>query len=92
MIEKAVAELPPDLRLVFMLRETEGLSTAATADQLQINKITVKTRLFRARFLLRAALQRKIRGGFEEIFPFDGKRCADMAKRVVAALKADGTL
>ncbi|GHF38485.1 RNA polymerase sigma factor [Seohaeicola zhoushanensis] len=92
LIEKAVAELPPDLRLVFMLRETEGLSTAATADQLQINKITVKTRLFRARFLLRAALQRKIRGGFEEIFPFDGKRCADMAKRVVAALKADGTL
>lgn len=91
-IEKAVADLPPVLRLTFILRETEGLSTAATARQLQINPITVKTRLFRARLLLRASLERKLRGGFEEIFPFDGKRCTDMADRVVSKLKAEGAL
>ncbi|WP_320178984.1 RNA polymerase sigma factor [Roseovarius pacificus] len=92
LVEKAVADLPPDLRLTFILRETEGLSTAATARQLQINPITVKTRLFRARLLLRASLERKLRGGFEEIFPFDGKRCTDMADRVVSKLKAEGAL
>ena len=54
--------------------------------------ITVKTRLFRARLLLRASLERKLRGGFEEIFPFDGKRCTDMADRVVSKLKAEGAL
>ncbi|MBK0329500.1 RNA polymerase sigma factor [Rhodobacteraceae bacterium F11138] len=85
--EKAVADLPPDLRLVFILRETEGLTTAETAKALQINPITVKTRLFRARRRLKAALQEQARGGFEAIFPFDGQRCVHMADRVVAALK-----
>ena len=91
-IEKAVAELPSDLRLVFILRETEGLTTAEVATTLNINPITVKTRLFRARARLRTALGKQARGGFEAIFPFDGMRCVHMADRVVAALKADGRL
>lgn len=91
-VEKAVAELPPDLRLVFILRETEGLTTAEVATTLNINPITVKTRLFRARVRLRTALEKQARGGFEAIFPFDGMRCVHMADRVVAALKADGRL
>ena len=90
LVERAVADLPPDLRLTFILRETEGLSTADTASQLQINRITVKTRLFRARLLLRASLEQTVRGGFDEIFPFNGMRCVHMADRVVTALKADG--
>lgn len=91
-VEKAVAGLPPELRLVFILRETEGLSTAEVAKALQINPITVKTRLFRARTRLRTALEKQARGGFEAIFPFDGMRCVHMADRVVAALKAGGRL
>ncbi|GAW35829.1 ECF RNA polymerase sigma-E factor [Roseovarius sp. A-2] len=90
--EKAVADLPPDLRLVFILRETEGLSTAETAKALEINPITVKTRLFRARRRLRTALEEQARGGFETIFPFDGQRCVHMADRVVGTLKDQGRL
>ncbi|WP_336099144.1 RNA polymerase sigma factor [Roseovarius sp. CH_XMU1461] len=90
--EKAVADLPPDLRVVFILRETEGLNTAETAKALHINPITVKTRLFRARRRLRTALEEQARGGFEAIFPFDGQRCVHMADRVVVALKDLGGL
>src|SRR5699024_7567852 len=41
LLERAVAELPPDLRLVFLLRESEGMSTLAIARDLAINPVTV---------------------------------------------------
>lgn len=86
-LEGAVAQLPPDLRLPFLLRETENMSILAIARDLSLNPITVKTRLFRARRRLRIALEERIQGGFDAIFPFDGMRCADMSDRVVAELK-----
>ena len=87
-LEAAVAELPPELRLVFLLREAEGLSVLAIARDLRLNPITVKTRLFRARRHLRATLEAQMRGGFEAVFPFDGARCSGMADRVVAGLRS----
>lgn len=89
-LEDCVADLPADLRLVFLLREAEGLSVAEVARDLKLNPITVKTRLFRARLHLRSALERQVRGGFDAIFPFDGARCAHMADRVIAGLKGRG--
>jgi len=91
-LEAAVSGLPPDLRLVFLLREAEGMSILAIARDLRLNPITVKTRLFRARRQLRAALEARMRGGFEAVFPFDGARCTGMADRVVAALKKNRLL
>lgn len=85
-LESAVAHLPPDLRLPFLMREAENMSILAIARDLSLNPITVKTRLFRARRRLRIALEERIQGGFNAIFPFDGARCADMADRVVAEL------
>jgi RNA polymerase sigma-70 factor (ECF subfamily) len=85
-LESAVAHLPPDLRLPFLMREAENMSILAIARDLSLNPITVKTRLFRARRRLRIALEERIQGGFDAIFPFDGARCADMADRVVAEL------
>ncbi len=87
LLEQAVAELPPDLRLSFLLHEVEGMSVLAVARDLSLNPVTVRTRVFRARRRLRAALERRVRGGFEAIFPFDGARCGAMTDRVVAALK-----
>lgn len=86
LLERAVAELPPELRLVFLLREAEGMSTLAIARDLSLNPVTVKTRLFRARQRLRRAIERRLKGGFDAIFPFGGARCAAMADRVVARL------
>ena len=87
LLESAVAELPPKMRLPFLLREVEGMSVIAIARELRINPITVKTRLFRARRRLRSTIEQKIQGGFESIFPFGGKRCADMADRVIDRLQ-----
>ena len=91
-LEAVVSELPTELRLVFLLREAEGLSVTTIAQDLQLNPITVKTRLFRARRRLRASLEARLQGGFEAVFPFDGARCAGMAERVVVRLRAKGCL
>lgn len=89
LLERAVAELPPELRLVFLLREAEGMGTLEIARDLSLNPLTVKTRLFRARQRLRRAIEKRLRGGFDAIFPFGGARCAAMADRVVVALRLD---
>jgi len=88
LIEAAVTELPSTLRVPFVLREVEGMTVAAIAEDLGISVITVKTRLFRARRQLRNLLEAKIKGGFDSIFPFDGLRCAGMADSVVEILIA----
>jgi RNA polymerase sigma-70 factor (ECF subfamily) len=55
-LDQAVEELPASLRVVFLLREIEGLSTRETADVLEISEVAVKTRLSRARLQLREDL------------------------------------
>lgn len=92
MLEEVVADLPPDLRLVFLLRETEGLSVLRIARDLSLNPITVKTRLFRARRRLRAALEGRLKGGFDTVFPFDGARCQHLTQSVLNQLKESGWL
>lgn len=88
LLEAALAGLPPDLRLPFLLHEVEGRPVLAIARDLALNPITVRTRLFRARRQLRLTLQARLRGGFEAVFPFDGARCTLMADRVIGALRA----
>lgn len=55
-LSQAVDDLSPALRSVFTLRELEGLSTAETAESLDISEASVKTRLHRARLQLRESL------------------------------------
>ncbi len=52
LLERAFDVLPADFKSVFMLREIEGLSTAETAECLEISEENVKTRLHRAREFL----------------------------------------
>jgi RNA polymerase sigma-70 factor (ECF subfamily) len=89
-LQKAVDELPDAFRLVFVLRDIEELSTEATASQLSLKPETVKTRLHRARRLLRGAVERRLATTFSELFPFDGARCERMADRVIERLRAAG--
>lgn len=91
-LERVVAGLAPDLRLPFLLHEVEGMKIRDIARDLSLNPITVRTRLFRARRQLRAALEEKLHGGFSSIFPFDGARCAHMADTVIARLVSKGEL
>lgn len=85
-LELAVDRLPPAFRAVFVLRDVEGLSVEETASFLSIKEETVRTRLHRARKLMRAAIEEQLSGAFAALFPFDGERCVHMADRVVAAL------
>jgi RNA polymerase sigma-70 factor (ECF subfamily) len=55
-LEGAIAGLPENLRMVFVLREMEGLSTEAAAELLGLSVDNVKTRLHRARLRLRERL------------------------------------
>jgi RNA polymerase sigma-70 factor (ECF subfamily) len=55
-LDRAVTELPSSLRVVFILRDIEGLSTRETAEVLELSETAVKTRLSRARLRLRQLL------------------------------------
>lgn len=57
-LQKALAALPPTYRLVVFLREMEGLSTRQVAKVAGISEANVKTRLHRARLMLRQELDR----------------------------------
>ncbi|PDT34807.1 RNA polymerase subunit sigma [Rhizobium sp. M10] len=87
LLENAVDELPDDFRAVFVLRDVEGMSTEETASYLGIRPETAKTRLHRARRLMRQSIEKRLSGAFSALFPFDGARCAFMADRVIAALR-----
>jgi RNA polymerase sigma-70 factor (ECF subfamily) len=57
-MKQAIDDLPPTLRSVFVLRDIEGLSTAETAEALDLSESAVKSRLMRARLKLRDELSR----------------------------------
>ena len=57
-LRKTVPGLPPGFRVVFVLRDVEGLSTEETAEALDLSVPAVKSRLLRARLQLRERLNR----------------------------------
>lgn len=65
-LEKAMQQLSPALRVVFVLRDIEGLSIEDTADTLGVSQQVVKTRLLRARLKLREELSNYYRDRFTE--------------------------
>ena len=52
-LDESVDQLPENLKMTFILRDIEGLSTRETAEILEISETAVKTRLHRARLQLR---------------------------------------
>jgi len=61
LLERAVDALPPDYRAVFILREIEEMDTAEAAETLMVSEEVVRTRLMRARAMLREHLYRSAR-------------------------------
>ncbi len=68
-LEKALAELDDKYRLVFVLRDVEGLSVRETAQALELTESTVKVRLLRARLALRERLTRKFGDALQAMTP-----------------------
>ncbi len=86
LVERAIDELPQEFRTVLIARVLEEMSIEDTAEALGIRPETVKTRLHRARRLLKDALADHIGPLFSDVFPFDGRRCARIADTVVRRL------
>ena len=85
-VEHAIDELPEPFRLVFITRVIEGMNVEETAEILGLKPETVKTRLHRARNLLRDNVERKIGPVVMEAFPFAGKRCERLTEAVLKRL------
>jgi RNA polymerase sigma-70 factor, ECF subfamily len=83
-LEDAVDALPETYRTVFMLREIEGLSTQEAGDGLGVSEETVKTRLHRARAMIRRSVSARLGAEAPAAFAFPATRC----DRVVAAVLA----
>lgn len=83
-LEQRIDELPLSFRTVFIMREVEDMSVEQTAECLEISPATVRTRLFRARALLRESLAQEIDLVTGDVFAFAGARC----DRIVAAVLA----
>jgi RNA polymerase sigma-70 factor (ECF subfamily) len=82
LLDRAVDGLPESFRIVFIMRDVEGMSIEETALLLGLRPETVKTRLYRARRLLRLALQDKLAIVFTDVFPFAGARCDRLTRCV----------
>jgi len=85
-VEHALDELPEAFRIVFMARVIEGMSVEATAALLDLNLVTVKTRLHRARKMLRDSVERQVGPVMLDAFPFAGQRCERLTEAVLKRL------
>jgi RNA polymerase sigma-70 factor (ECF subfamily) len=82
-LERAIDELPDAFRAVFVARVVEGMSVEETSDLFGLQTETVKTRLHRARVLLRAELDKQLGPALTSSFPFGGRPCERMTETVV---------
>ena len=87
LIEGAIDALPENFRMVFVMREIEAMSVEETAAILTLQPATVKTRLHRARRLLRQALDEHLASTLTDAFPFEGRRCKQTADIVLQRLR-----
>lgn len=74
-VERAIDGLPETYRTVVVMRDIEELSVRETASLLGIREEAVKTRLHRARRVLRQLLTEELASALKDAFPFAGERC-----------------
>jgi RNA polymerase sigma-70 factor (ECF subfamily) len=86
LVEEATDALPEAFRLVFVARVIEGLSVEEAAALLDLPAATVKTRLHRARKLIRTRLEERIGPVLIDAFPFAGTRCDRLTEAVIKRL------
>ena len=88
LLERHIDKLPAAFRTVFVLRALEELSVEETATSLGIPEATVRTRFFRARSLLRDALEQQVDLALGDAFSFDGARCDRIVGAVLDRFRA----
>ena len=85
-MQRQVAALPDSFRAVLVMRDVEEMSTSETAECLGISEDLVKTRLHRARSLLRDNLYRRAGVTMDSLFAFGNSRCDAVVAAVMAQI------
>jgi RNA polymerase sigma factor (sigma-70 family) len=86
-LEARIDALPEGYRAVFVLRAVEELTVEETAAVLAIPETTVRTRYFRARGLLRAAMGNQSYQPLKDAFAFAGMRCDRIVRDVLSRVR-----
>ena len=86
-LQSAVDALPDGYRTVFVLRAVEQLSTLETAESLHLSEEAVKTRLHRARALLRRSVEERMGPALAGAYAFMGARCDRTVARVMERIR-----
>ena len=86
LIERHLDRLPRAFRTVFVMREVEDMDVEEVAQCLELPPATVRSRHFRARTLLREALERELGQAQRDLFDFCGERCDRVVRSVLARL------
>jgi RNA polymerase sigma-70 factor (ECF subfamily) len=89
-LEEAIDGLPEPYRMVFMLREIEELNTSETSAALDLSDEAVKTRLHRARGMVRRALTARLGTVTADTFRFHLSRCDRVVTAVLTAIGRRG--
>ena len=84
-LEDAIQNVPKDYRLVFTLRELNGMSVRETSDALRISEGNVKLRFHRAKTMLQNEIKKTY--SLQEVFEFNLIYCDKMVERVMAAIR-----
>jgi RNA polymerase sigma-70 factor, ECF subfamily len=87
LLERRIDDLPLSFRTVFVMRDVEEMTVEETATALGIPSATVRTRLFRARALLRESLARELDDATIDVFGFAGARCDRIVANVMARVQ-----
>jgi RNA polymerase sigma-70 factor (ECF subfamily) len=90
LLERAIDALPEPFRLVFVMRMVEQLSIRETASALGLREETVRSRLHRAKRLMRAQLEPTLSSALADTFPFQDPRCAEFTDALMARLVESG--
>jgi RNA polymerase sigma-70 factor (ECF subfamily) len=86
LLESAIDALPEAFRTVLVARLIEGMSIEETAELFGIRPETVKTRLHRARRLLKDEMEKHVGPVMDDAFPFAGRRCERLTGTVLSRL------
>jgi RNA polymerase sigma-70 factor (ECF subfamily) len=87
LLERKIDALPLAFRTAFILREVEEMTIDEAAECLAIPAATVRTRVFRARALLRASIAEEMDVAASEVFRFAGARCDRIVAGVLERLR-----
>jgi RNA polymerase sigma-70 factor (ECF subfamily) len=90
-LQAAMDALPEVYRSVFVFREVEQFNTIETAECLGLSEEAVKTRLHRARALLRHELQSRVGSAVVHAYSFMGARCDRTVARVLERISSSGS-